>query len=44
MGWCGVVMSYHKQYLREIGLTDSIEAYIQTAVLKKTLESISFEY
>ncbi|KAI5169813.1 hypothetical protein PAEPH01_1018 [Pancytospora epiphaga] len=35
-------MSYHKQYSKEIGLTDSIKAYIQTIVLKKTLESISY--
>ncbi|KAI5169548.1 hypothetical protein PAEPH01_0802 [Pancytospora epiphaga] len=40
----GVVTNYHKQYSREIGFTDSVEAYIRTIVLKKTLESISFEY
>ncbi|KAI5169268.1 hypothetical protein PAEPH01_0574 [Pancytospora epiphaga] len=28
--WDGVVTNYHKQYSREIGLTDSVEAYIQT--------------
>ncbi|KAI5176231.1 hypothetical protein PAEPH01_2256 [Pancytospora epiphaga] len=44
MGWCGVVTSYHKQYLREIGLASSVEAYIQTIVLKKMIQSISFEY
>ncbi|KAI5168671.1 hypothetical protein PAEPH01_0317 [Pancytospora epiphaga] len=44
MTWDGVVMNYHKQYSREIGLASSVEAYIQTIMLKKTLESISFKY
>ena len=44
MTWDGVVTNYHKNYSKEIGLTDSIESYIQTIVLKKTLESISFDY
>ncbi|KAI5168375.1 hypothetical protein PAEPH01_0072 [Pancytospora epiphaga] len=44
MTWNSVVTNYHKQYLREIGLTNSAKGYIQTIVLKKTLESISFEY
>ncbi|KAI5169886.1 hypothetical protein PAEPH01_1074 [Pancytospora epiphaga] len=30
MTWDGVVTNYHKQYLREIGLINSVEAYIQT--------------
>ncbi|KAI5171250.1 hypothetical protein PAEPH01_1594 [Pancytospora epiphaga] len=29
MGWDGMAMNYHEQYLREIGLIDSVEAYIQ---------------
>ncbi|KAI5170891.1 hypothetical protein PAEPH01_1527 [Pancytospora epiphaga] len=29
---------------KDIGITESVESYIQTIVLKKTLESISFEY
>ena len=44
MTWDGIVTSYHKKYSREIGISDSVEAYIQTIVLKKTLESISFDY
>ena len=44
MTWDGIVTSYHKKYSREIGITDPVEAYIQTIVLKKTLESISFEH
>ncbi|KAI5169555.1 hypothetical protein PAEPH01_0809 [Pancytospora epiphaga] len=42
MAWDDVVMSYHKQYLKEIGLTDSIEMYTRMIVLKKTLETISY--
>ncbi|KAI4290998.1 hypothetical protein PAPHI01_0272 [Pancytospora philotis] len=44
MTWDGVVTKYHRKYSKEIGITDSIEAYIQMIVLKKTLESISFDY
>ncbi|KAI5179469.1 hypothetical protein PAEPH01_2649, partial [Pancytospora epiphaga] len=28
--WDGVVTNYHKQYLREIGLADTVKAYILT--------------
>ncbi len=31
------------KYRREIGIQTNTEAYIQSLVLKKTLESISFE-
>ena len=44
MTWDGIVTRFHKKYSKEIGLTTKIEAYIQYIVLKKTLESISFEY
>ncbi|KAI4293372.1 hypothetical protein PAPHI01_2646 [Pancytospora philotis] len=44
MTWDGVVTKFHKRHSTEIGLSDSVEAYIQTIVLKKTLVSISFEY
>ena len=44
MTWDGVVTKHHRRYVKEIGLTEVIEAYIQTIVLKKTLESISFEH
>ena len=43
MTWDGVVSKYHKGCSRDIGITESVEVYIQTVVLKKTLESISFE-
>ncbi|KAI5168742.1 hypothetical protein PAEPH01_0380 [Pancytospora epiphaga] len=31
-------------FLKDIGIAESVKAYIQMIVLKKTLESISFEY
>ncbi|KAF7682991.1 hypothetical protein TCON_1791 [Astathelohania contejeani] len=40
----GVVTKYHKKYFKELNLTPTIEAYIQSTVLKKTLETISLEY
>ncbi|KAI5170537.1 hypothetical protein PAEPH01_1517 [Pancytospora epiphaga] len=44
MTWDGVVTKYHRRHLKNIGITESVGSYIQTIVLKKTLESISFEY
>ncbi|KAI5172894.1 hypothetical protein PAEPH01_1816, partial [Pancytospora epiphaga] len=44
MTWDGVVTKYHRKHSKDIGITESVESYIQTIVLKKTLESISFEY
>jgi hypothetical protein len=43
MTWEGVVTIYHKKYMRELGVPLNVEAYIQSRVLKKTLESISFD-
>ncbi len=43
MTWEGLVTKYHKKYRNEIGIQTKTEAYIQLLVLKKTLESISFE-
>ena len=42
--WEGIVTKFHEKYVKEIGLTPKIQAYIQYITLKKTLESISFEY
>ena len=42
--WDGIVTKFHKSYAKEIGLTTKIQSYIQFIVLKKTLESISYEY
>ncbi|KAF7683630.1 hypothetical protein TCON_1161 [Astathelohania contejeani] len=44
MTWNSVITKYHKNYLKELNLTPTIEAYIQSTVLKKTLEIISPEY
>ncbi|KAF7684774.1 hypothetical protein TCON_0018 [Astathelohania contejeani] len=44
MTWDGVVTKYYRNYLKELNITLTIEAYIQSTVLKKTLETISLEY
>ncbi|EQB61751.1 hypothetical protein NAPIS_ORF00674 [Vairimorpha apis BRL 01] len=41
--WDGIVSKYHTKHRKELGITDRIEAYIQSTTLKKTLESISME-
>ena len=41
--WDGVVTNYHSKYLKELGVTQNIEAYIQIDICT-TLEAISFEY
>ena len=43
MTWEGLVTKYHKNYRNEIGIEPKTEAYIQSLVLKKTFESISFD-
>lgn len=43
MTWDGIVTKSHKRYVSQLGLPKNIESYIQTRVLKKTLESVSFE-
>ncbi|EQB59710.1 hypothetical protein NAPIS_ORF02702 [Vairimorpha apis BRL 01] len=43
MTYDGVVTTYHKKYIKELGIQPSLDAYIQSLVLKKTLESISLE-
>ncbi|KAF7682650.1 hypothetical protein TCON_2130 [Astathelohania contejeani] len=42
--WEGVVTKYHRSYIKELGITPKIETYIQSTVLKKTLETISLEH
>ncbi|KAF7679677.1 hypothetical protein TCON_2519, partial [Astathelohania contejeani] len=44
MTWDGVVTKYHRNYLKELNIINTMEAYIQSTVLKKTLETISLEY
>ncbi|KAM0678289.1 hypothetical protein BDAP_001002 [Binucleata daphniae] len=43
MTWDGIVTKFHKKYVAYIGIHPKIEAYIQSLVLRKTLESLSFE-
>jgi hypothetical protein len=43
MTWEGLVTKCHRRYRDEIGIPPKVEAYIQSLVLKKTLESISFD-
>ena len=43
MTWDGLVTKYHNKHSKEIGNEPKVEACIQSIVLKKTLESISFE-
>ena len=38
-----MVTMYHKKYIKELGLSNVIEAYVQPKVLKKTLECLSFD-
>ncbi|KAF7682659.1 hypothetical protein TCON_2125 [Astathelohania contejeani] len=42
--WESVLTKYHRSYLKELRFTPQIEAYIQSTVLKKTLETISLEH
>ena len=34
----------HKYYLKELGIGNQIEVYMQSLTIKKTLESISLDY
>ena len=42
--WDGLVSPYHHKYVKMIGIPRTTEAYIQSLVLRKTLECISMEY
>ena len=39
MTWDGIVTKCHRSYVRQLGLPTNVEAYIQTRVLKRTLEA-----
>ncbi|KAF9763395.1 hypothetical protein NGRA_1295, partial [Nosema granulosis] len=43
MTWDGVVTTYHQNYRKELNLDSRVEAYIQSRVLKMTLESLTME-
>lgn len=42
--WDGIVTRYHRRHVEAIGITPVVEAYIQGVVLRKTLESISYDH
>ena len=44
MTWEGIVTIYHKKYLKELGITKNIQAYMQSRTLKKTFESINLDF
>jgi hypothetical protein len=44
MTWDGIVTKTHKYYLKQLGINENIEAYMQSLVLRKTLESISLDH
>jgi hypothetical protein len=39
----GVATNFHKRHQNNLGITPTIEVYIQSWILKTTLEAISFE-
>ena len=43
MTWDGVVTRSHKRYVKEPGLPPNVEAYTQSLMLKKTLESVALD-
>ncbi|TBU13059.1 hypothetical protein CWI38_0543p0020 [Hamiltosporidium tvaerminnensis] len=43
MIWDGIVRKYHKSDLKRLEIHMNVEAYIQSIVLKKTVETISFD-
>ncbi|KAM0677690.1 hypothetical protein BDAP_001592 [Binucleata daphniae] len=43
MIWEGIVTKCHKKYSREIGIQPKTQAYIQSLVLRMTLESLFFD-
>jgi hypothetical protein len=42
--WDGIVTKYHNSHVRKIGIDNKTKTYIQSIILKKTLETISFDY
>ncbi|TBU13199.1 reverse transcriptase [Hamiltosporidium tvaerminnensis] len=43
MTWDSIVTKYHKSNLKRLEIPMNVEAYIQSIVLKKTVETISFD-
>ncbi|KAK1350270.1 hypothetical protein LUQ84_000508 [Hamiltosporidium tvaerminnensis] len=43
MTWDGIVTKYHKLHLKRLEIPMNVEAYIQSIVIKMTVETISFD-
>jgi hypothetical protein len=43
MTWDGVVKNFHRKQRNDLGITSAIEAYIQSRIVRTTLEAISLE-
>ncbi|KAK1347200.1 hypothetical protein CWI38_1349p0020 [Hamiltosporidium tvaerminnensis] len=43
MTWDGIVTKYHKSHLKRLEIPMNVETYIQSIVLKKTVETISLD-
>ncbi|KAK1348396.1 hypothetical protein LUQ84_002400 [Hamiltosporidium tvaerminnensis] len=43
MTWDGIVTKYHKSHIKRLEIPMNVEAYIQSIVLKETVETISFD-
>ncbi|TBU03086.1 hypothetical protein CWI38_0592p0040 [Hamiltosporidium tvaerminnensis] len=43
MTWDGIVTKYNKSHLKRLEIDMNVKAYIQSIVLKKTVETISFD-
>ncbi|TBU03003.1 hypothetical protein CWI37_0375p0030, partial [Hamiltosporidium tvaerminnensis] len=41
--WDGIVTKYQKKYVQRLQIRMNVEEYIQSIVLKKTVETISFD-
>lgn len=42
--WDGLVTQYHRKYVSLLGIPRPTEGYIQSIIMKRTLENISLEY
>jgi hypothetical protein len=43
MTWDGLVTTYHQTYRKSLNLNNHVEAYIQSRVLRMTLESLTMD-
>ena len=43
MTWDGIVTKHHRRHAATLGIPPNVESYIQTRVIKRTLETVSFQ-